>query len=91
LSSENKMKICPDVVWRPVEGDSVLFHSRTGLYYGLNGVAAEIWRMLAAGDTEPTIVQALQSRYDVDMARAAAEVQQLTTALLRSGLIVENS
>lgn len=84
------MKICPDVVWRAVEGDSVLFHSTTGMYYGLNDVAAAIWRMLAAGNTEATIVQELQTRYDVDAARAAAEVQNLTTALLRSGLIVRN-
>lgn len=91
LPDEIRMKICPDIVWRDVEGDLVLFHSTTGQYYGLNDVAAQIWRMLAAGTPEPTIVQELQSRYDVDAARAAAEVKNLTASLLRSGLIVENS
>lgn len=85
------MKICPDIVWRDIEGDLVLFHSATGQYYGLNDVAAQIWRLLAAGGTEQTIVLDLQSIYDVDAAKAAEEVQNLTTALLRSGLIVENS
>lgn len=81
------MKTSQDAVWCPVEGELVLFHSTNGLYYGLNEVGAEIWRMLSGGASIPGIVDELQSKFNVDESTAANEVHRLTKELANAGLI----
>jgi hypothetical protein len=82
------VKANEDVVWCPVEGELVLFHSTRGLYYGLNTVGADIWRLLADGAADDMIVSELRSKYEVDEATAASEVHRLTSELAQAGLIV---
>ena len=82
------VKANEDVVWCPVEGELVLFHSTKGLYFGLNEVGAEIWRRLADGAADDSIVKDLRSKYEVDEATAISEVHRLTSELTQAGLIV---
>ena len=82
------VKANEDVVWCPVEGELVLFHSTKGLYFGLNEVGAEIWRQLADGAVDSSIVHELQSIYEVDETTATNEVHRLTTELAAADLIV---
>ena len=82
------MKADQDVVWCPVEGELVLFHSTKGLYFGLNATGAEIWRMLSEGAAVPSIVSELQSKYNVDESTAIGEVNRLTKELTDAGLII---
>ncbi|HZS48875.1 MAG TPA: PqqD family protein [Blastocatellia bacterium] len=82
------MKADQDVVWCPVEGELVLFHSTKGLYFGLNNTGAEIWRMLSDGAAIPAIVNELQTKYNVDEATAINEVNRLTRELTDAGLII---
>ena len=82
------MKADEDVVWCPVEGELVLFHSTKGLYYGLNEIGAEIWRLLADGQAGPSIIEQLKAKYDVDEATANSEVERLTKELANASLLV---
>jgi hypothetical protein len=82
------VKANEDVVWCPVEGELVLFHSTKGLYFGLNAVGAEIWRQLADGATDHKIVEELRSKYEVDETTAITEIQRLTSELAKADLIV---
>ena len=82
------VKANEDVVWCPVEGELVLFHSTKGLYFGLNAVGAEIWRQLADGAADHKIVEELRSKYEVDETTAKNEVHRLTSELTQAGLIV---
>ena len=75
------------MVWCPVEGELVLFHSTKGLYFGLNEVGAEIWRLLADGAADERIIEELQTKYEVDETTALNEVHRLTTELTAAGLI----
>lgn len=50
------LTIAPEVVWRDVEGDLVLFDSRTGEYHVLNASASLVWRRIARSDGLAAII-----------------------------------
>lgn len=53
-----------EVIHETLEGESVLVHMGTGVYFSLRGAASEIWPLVVAGLSESSIVRALVERYD---------------------------
>lgn len=78
----------PDVVCRELEGEAVLLHLGTGVYFGLNGVGTRIWQLIGEGRTAAEIVDVLALEYDADRATIAADVNALIAALENKQLIV---
>lgn len=70
-----------------VNGEIVALHVERGQCYGLNGVASEIWRMLAEPTSVAEICRTLCADYEVDSATCEAEVQDLLSNLRQEGLI----
>lgn len=77
----------PDVVFRELEGEAVLLHLETGLYFGLDPVGTRIWSLLAQGTPLRRLHARLLEEYDVAPARLEADLLQLATRLLASGLV----
>jgi hypothetical protein len=53
----------PPVVHDTIDGETVVIHPVTGIYYSLSGTASWIWDRLARGWDTPSILTALQSAY----------------------------
>jgi hypothetical protein len=70
-----------------VNGEIVALHVERGQCYGLNGVASEIWRMLAEPTSVADICSTLCAEYEVDSGTCEAEVQNLLSNLREEGLI----
>lgn len=77
----------PAVVMQPTESGAVLMDPVTGDCFELNGLGAEIWKLLAAGESSSQIAATLALRYDVPEMTVAADVQTLVTDLARHGLL----
>jgi hypothetical protein len=77
-----------EVVTTELEDGAVLLNLQTGLYYSLNGSAAEIWRGLPAAEGPETLAGRLRERFDVEPERAAAAVGTLVAELEREQLVV---
>jgi hypothetical protein len=71
-----------------VEGEAVILHMSTGVYYGLDAVGAGVWELL---QTEPRTMIELRdevcSRYDVGPERAEDDLRSLLDDLLAAGLV----
>jgi Coenzyme PQQ synthesis protein D (PqqD) len=78
----------PDVVCREIEGEAVLLHLGTGIYFGLNAVGTRIWQLLDAAQDAPAIVDTLALEYDADRETIARDVGELLAALAAGQLIV---
>ena len=50
------LTISPEVVWRDVKGDLVLFDTRTGEYHALNTSASFVWRGIARNEGLAAII-----------------------------------
>lgn len=80
---------CEELLEADVNGEIVALDVERGQCYGLNGVASEIWRMLAQPTSIAEICNSLCTDYDVDGATCEAQVQALLTDLRDEGLIRE--
>jgi hypothetical protein len=78
-----------DLTWH-VAGDDVVVLDLTGsVYLKLNGSGRVLWERLADGCARADLVQALVERFDIDEARAGADVEAFLAELERRHLLAE--
>lgn len=70
-----------------VDDTVVLVDQRSGQYFGLNEIGATIWRLLAVGNEEDAIIQALLKEYDVDEGVVVEDLQRICHELAEAGLV----
>jgi len=61
--------------------------SQAGLYYGLGGTAATIWKAIGSGTTVGELCGALTARYAVDEDTCRRDVTEFVESLVRRKLI----
>jgi hypothetical protein len=77
------------IIDRDLDGEAVLLDLKTGVYYSLNEVGAEVWRLLGGGADESEIAEAIASAYEVTLEEAAGDISELITDLSSEGLIIK--
>jgi hypothetical protein len=73
--------------WRTVEGEIVALDIRTSTYLAINRSGARLWPMIVQGTDRETLVNRLVTDYDVDTARATADVGAFLDLLGERGLL----
>lgn len=76
-----------DVVFRDLEGETVLLHLQTGVYFGLGAVGTRAWQLIVAGRSLREIVAIFTEEYDVEEDRAAADLRDFVAALRENGIV----
>ncbi|MEO6215945.1 MAG: PqqD family protein [Sphingomonas sp.] len=74
------MSIAPQIVWRDVEGDLVLFDERSEEYHTLNASASFVWRRIAQGCTIEAIIGEASVSCPERADMIARDVQTFVTA-----------
>ena len=82
-------RLCPDVVFREIDGQTVILHLTSGEYFGLGEVGTRIWKGLEQGLSADVIVEFLVAEYVVTPTVAHGDVTRLLGELRQSGLVVE--
>lgn len=77
----------PEVIGRFVDGEAVLVHPRQGKVRVLNAVGARLWELTDGQRSVEDLAQALTVEYEVDLARARADVLAFCQDLLGRGLL----
>lgn len=77
------------VVFREMPEGAILFCTSTEIYFSLNAVGAQVWRLLPpVCDTESDVVSALASEHPgVSSETIAADVRLLLAALVENALV----
>lgn len=60
---------------------------RSGLYFGLEDVGAEVWQLLAEARTVDELCTQLMARYDVGADECTSDVTGLLAELVERGLV----
>jgi hypothetical protein len=76
-----------DVVWRELEGEIVILNLATGQYYGLEGAANDMWRLLVEHGTTEKVVEVMAAEYDATPDRLNADLDALVRDLARRSLV----
>ena len=77
----------PAVASSEVDGEITLLDPRSGLYFGLEDVGAEVWRLLAEPRSVAELCDALLAEYDVSQGECEADVSGLLGELVARGLV----
>ena len=76
-----------DQVSAELNGESVILHLKSGIYYGLNEVGASIWALLQYPQTAFSIRDALLAEYEVDTETCERELLTILRDLKAAELI----
>ncbi len=81
------MKPNPNVLFRRLGDDIVLFHLDTDRFYELNGTAARFWELLTSGHDVVHARRQILEEFVVDPDQLASEAEALLSSLRRENLI----
>ena len=87
-SLDQKLRLHPQVVDTKLdEGEVVLLHLDSKMYYSLNRTGERIWQGLKDGLTSKEISRRLQEEFGVDPERADRSVLELVKELSQQNLV----
>ena len=78
-----------DLLEAEIDDEIVALDRARGQVFGFNGVASDVWRLLASPRTIDELVVELGALYDVEDATCRADVKELISSLDEMGLIKE--
>jgi Coenzyme PQQ synthesis protein D (PqqD) len=95
MSSDSRQSISPnsivaaarDQIWCDLAGEAAILNLKSGMYFGLDEVGAEVWSLVAEPRRVSEIRDVLLEHYDVDPARCADDLMALLGDLVEQGLL----
>jgi hypothetical protein len=79
----------PEVSATVLDGEAVLLHFDSGVYYSLNRLGTAIWELLTGEQPLEGILSTIRERYEVSEAVARGDLAVLVGRLRQEGLIEE--
>lgn len=83
----NRVTPRSDVLFRELDGESVLLNMGTGKYFGLDPVGTRMWQVLVEVQDVDTTCSRLLEEYEVDETRLREDLQKLIHELAEHQLI----
>ena len=78
----------PPVVAEAIDGEVMIINLDSGAYYSVSGAGATVWKRLVEGETTAALVADALSRFDVDGATLAGDVDRFVADLVTEGVLV---
>ena len=66
VSLDSRVRISEDTVFRELDGESVILHLDSGMYYGLDPVGTRLWQLIDAHGTLRPVLDAAMQEFDVE-------------------------
>ncbi|HEY3037865.1 MAG TPA: PqqD family protein [Pyrinomonadaceae bacterium] len=83
----NRFKPNPNVLFKRLGDEMVLFNLDTDHFYELNGPAARFWELLSAGHDTAQVSEQMLDEFAVDRDQLASEAGALLASLQQEGLV----
>ena len=87
MNLDTQLSIPPQVMSRLVGDETVLLDLASGMYFGLDGVGKRIWESVAEGHSLGQTAAVIAAEFEVEEAKAQADVIEFTSDLVERGLL----
>lgn len=87
LSIDSAIAVSTEQIWSDLVGEAVILDLKSGVYYGLDSVGAQIWKLLQESKTVSEIRDLLLAEYDVVTDRCETDLLLFLSDLRAKGLI----
>jgi hypothetical protein len=84
------MKPNPNVLFKRLGEEMVLFNLDTDHFYELNGSAARFWELLNAGHDPAGVSEKMLQEFEVEPQQLAIEAETLLSSLRKEGLLTND-
>jgi len=84
---DRRIVVNPDVVFRDIEGETVLLHLERGIYFGLDAVGTRVWDALVEHGRARPAVAPLLAEFEVTAAVLEDDIARLIDALANNDLV----
>jgi hypothetical protein len=86
-SLDRRVVVNPDVVFRDIEGETVLLHLDRGIYFGLDVVGTRIWTALVEHGCARPAVASILDTFEVTEDVLERDVARFLDALVEKDLV----
>lgn len=73
-----------------VDAETVMMHTETGKYYGLDKVSTRIWQLLETDLSLAKLVNLLVAEYNVEQSTCEKDTKELLEGMLHLKMITQN-
>jgi hypothetical protein len=87
LTLDTPVRVNPEVLFQDLDGEAVLLHLGSGVYFGLDEVGARIWSLLSEGADLRTVARTVASEYGVDEVHCSDDLLDLVGDLKKHALV----
>lgn len=87
IEDSAKLSVPPEVLSRVLDGEAVLLHLGSGMYFGMNEVASRAWEKIVEGTTLGDLKTALLGEFDVERDALASDLAKFIRALEEKQLV----
>lgn len=87
LSADSIVMATPRQVGATLDEGAILLHLESGLYFGMENVAARIWKLLENPIRVGEIERVLSEEYEVEPGKCREEVDRLLRELVERDLV----
>lgn len=83
------VRLKPGIEWQAVDDEIVALDLEASAYLAVNDSGTRLWPLVAAGATEADLVEELVSTFEIDPARAQADVRAFVERLRSLSLVAD--
>jgi hypothetical protein len=87
IALSSQVKLSTKQISSELGGEIVIMNLQNGVYHGVQGVSAFIWKLLAQPISAQEICDRVMAEYDVEASRCRNDVIALVQQLLDEGLV----
>jgi len=87
ITLTSRVRVSDAVVSRDLEGESVLLHLTSGVYFGLDPVGTRIWHLLNEPRGLPDVLDALVDEYEVARGQCERDLLRFVGQLREKALV----
>jgi hypothetical protein len=84
---DRRVIVDPDVVFREIDGETVLLHLERGIYFGLEAVGTRVWAALVEHGCARPAVASILDDFEVTEDVLAGDIGRFVDALAENGLV----
>ena len=87
LTDNTVLQAAPGNLTSDLEEETVILNVDDGIYYGMNPVAAFVWRRLENRSTFQEVFESVMAEFEVDEETCRRDLTLLLTNLVEAGLV----
>jgi hypothetical protein len=80
----------PDVIHETVDGEALIIHTPSGVYFSLQGSAEHVWNAVLAGYSPTDVAACYPDDPGISAAEALAAIERFVEELVQEQLLVAN-